>query len=521
MVGIRHMAASTTAPKSELASAGDPPERSWRSFVLPAITLLLFLAATWAIHRELAAWTFADITAAVEAIPVDRLALAVLAGALSYAVLALYDPLALRHIGKPLPLRQAALAGFIGYAFSHAMGLPLLSGGAVRYRLYTAWGLGAGEIGGIVAFNSLTLWLGVAAMLCLGGLAAPAQVGALLHLAPGATLAVAAALGALLAGYVAAGWLIRRPLTIRGWSFAWPSAPVALGQVALAVADWTLAALTLWILLPPIGLGFFAFAGIFTAACIAGVVSHVPAGLGVFEAVLLLALPDGAHAPGVAGALIAYRLIYYLLPLLVAALLFAVHQARAGSAAVAGRVDLARRGAALVLPNLLATLVFIGGAILLVSGATPTVAERLAVLAPVAPLALIEVSHFLGSLAGLALLVLALGLRRRLDGAWWMACVVMSAGIVLSLVKGIDWEEALYLAIVLAALLPSRKAFYRKSRLLEQRLSVPWLSRASRSSSARSGSAFSATAMSSTATSCGGSSWSRATPPAFCAPRRE
>ena len=475
MAGIRHMATSTTAPKSELASAGDPPERSWRSFVLPAITLLLFLAATWAIHRELAAWTFADITAAVEAIPVDRLALAVLAGALSYAVLALYDPLALRHIGKPLPLRQAALAGFIGYAFSHAMGLPLLSGGAVRYRLYTAWGLGAGEIGGIVAFNSLTLWLGVAAMLCLGGLAAPAQVGALLHLAPGATLAVAAGLGALLAGYVAAGWLIRRPLTIRGWSFAWPSAPVALGQVALAVADWTLAALTLWILLPPIGLGFFAFAGIFTAACIAGVVSHVPAGLGVFEAVLLLALPDGAHAPGVAGALIAYRLIYYLLPLLVAALLFAVHQARAGSAAVAGRVDLARRGAALVLPNLLATLVFIGGAILLVSGATPTVADRLAVLAPVAPLALIEVSHFLGSLAGLALLVLALGLRRRLDGAWWMACVVISAGIVLSLVKGIDWEEALYLAIVLAALLPSRKAFYRKSRLLEQRLSVPWL----------------------------------------------
>ena len=99
---IRHMAASTTAPKSELASAGDPPERSWRSFVLPAITLLLFLAATWAIHRELAAWTFADITAAVEAIPVDRLALAVLAGALSYAVLALYDPLALA------PHRQAA-----------------------------------------------------------------------------------------------------------------------------------------------------------------------------------------------------------------------------------------------------------------------------------------------------------------------------------------------------------------------------------------------------------------------------
>jgi phosphatidylglycerol lysyltransferase len=243
----------------------------------------------------------------------------------------------------------------------------------------------------------------------------------------------------------------------------------------LAVVDWTLAVLTLWILLPPVGLGFFAFAGLYTAACIAGVVSHVPAGLGMFEAVLLLALPEGVHTPGVAGALIAYRLIYYVLPLLVAALIFALREVSAGGFVAAGRLDLARRSAEIVLPNLLAILVFIGGAILLVSGATPTVPERLAWLAPIAPLALIELSHFLGSLAGLVLLVLALGLRRRLDAAWWAACTVIGAGIVVSLVKGVDWEEALYLAVVLAALLPSRQAFYRKSRLLEQRLSAPWL----------------------------------------------
>ena len=91
---------------------------------------------------------------------------------------------------------------------------------------------------------------------------------------------------------------------MREWSFAWPSPPLAAAQLVLAVVDWTLAALTLWLLLPPVGLGFFAFAGVYTAACIAGVVSHVPAGLGVFEAVLLLTLPEGAHAPGVAAALI-------------------------------------------------------------------------------------------------------------------------------------------------------------------------------------------------------------------------
>ncbi|MGD9507273.1 MAG: bifunctional lysylphosphatidylglycerol flippase/synthetase MprF, partial [Geminicoccaceae bacterium] len=451
------------------------PGRSWQSFVAPTITLVLFLAAAWAIHHELQSFSFAEIGDAVAALPVSSLALALLAAALSYAVLALYDPLALHHVGRPLPLRQGALAGFIGYAFSHAMGLPLLTGGAVRFRLYSGWGLTAPDIAGVVAFNSLTLWVGVAAMLALGGLIAPGEVGGLFGLSAAATRLLGVGLAALLVLYVLAGLWVRRAVTWRDWSFDWPRPRVAAAQLVLAALDWSLAALTLWLLLPPVGIGFFAFAGLFTAAAIVGVISYVPAGLGVFEAVLLVALPEGAHAPGVAAALIAYRLIYYLLPLLVAAMVFAAHQARAGSAVIAGRLDLARRGAELVLPNLLATLVFVAGAILLISGATPTVPSRLDWIAPIVPLALIELSHFLGSLAGLALLALALGLRRRLDGAWWATAVVLAAGIVFSLVKGGDWEEALYLAVVLGVLLPSRRAFYRRSTLLAQRFSAPWM----------------------------------------------
>lgn len=462
-------------PSTLADQAGSEPPRRWQQAILPGLTLLLFLGAAWAIHRELAAWTLAEIGAAVAAIAGARVGLALLAAGLSYASLALYDPLALRHVGRPLPLGQGALASFVGYAFSHAMGLPLFTGGAVRYRLYTAWGLGAGDIAGVVAFNSLTLWLGVAAMLALGGLAAPVETGALFGVAPPVATAAALALCLVMAGYVVLGTIVRRPLAIRDWQFAAPRPPVALLQLLLAVLDWLFAAATLYLLLPPVGIGFFAFAGLFTAASIAGVVSHVPAGLGVFEAVLLVAMPEGAHLPGVAAALIVYRLIYYLLPLLLAALAFAVHEAKLGGAVVAARIDLARRGVELVLPNILAVLVFIGGAILLVSGATPTEPARLAWLAPLAPLVLIELSHFLGSLAGLALLALALGLGRRLDAAWWATCVVLAVGIVVSLVKGLDWEEALYLAAVLLALAPSRRAFYRRSRLLSQRFSVPWL----------------------------------------------
>src|SRR5689334_4566294 len=177
-----------TVPAPESAPAS---ERTWQSFVIPSITLVLFLAAAWAIHHELDSYSFSEIADAVGALPGSNLALALLTAALSYAVLALYDPLALHHVGRPLPLRQSALAGFIGYAFSHAMGLPLLTGGAVRFRLYSGWGLGAPDIAGVVAFNSITLWVGVAAMLAIGGLVAPGEVGGLFGLAAGPTRLVA------------------------------------------------------------------------------------------------------------------------------------------------------------------------------------------------------------------------------------------------------------------------------------------------------------------------------------------
>lgn len=461
------MATTTTAAQDRL--------RSVRPYLLPGVSLLLFLAAVWAIHRELTLWRMADVLAAIDGIPATALAAAVLAAALGYGFLALYDVLALRYLGHPLPARQGALAGFVGYAFSHTIGLPLLTGGAVRYRLYTAWGLSTLDIAAIVAVNTVTLWLGVAAMVALGGLLAPAEVGRMLGISATLAQAVAAILAVAVAGYVGAGLFLRRPLRVRALEIRAPRPGFALLQLGLAVIDWLLAAATLWLVLPHLGVPFIAFACLFTIANLAGIVSHVPAGLGVFEAVLLLALPEEAHLPGAAAGLIVYRVVYYVLPVLVAALLFAWHQTGAGRAALADRLAFLREGAHLVLPNLLATLVFVGGVVLLVSGALPAVSERLAWIAPFAPLALIELSHFLASLTGLGLLVLALGLRRRLDGAWWAAVGLLPAGILFSLVKGLDWEEALYLALVLAAVLPSHGAFYRKSRLVAQRFSPSWL----------------------------------------------
>src|SRR5688572_5509087 len=104
------------------------PSRALRAYVLPVLTLILFLAAVWAVHRELAAWRLTDVTAAIAAVPAWALAAAILAAASGYALLALYDVVGIHYLGHPLPARRAALAGFVGYAFSHTIGLPLLTG---------------------------------------------------------------------------------------------------------------------------------------------------------------------------------------------------------------------------------------------------------------------------------------------------------------------------------------------------------------------------------------------------------
>ncbi len=170
-----------------------------------------------------------------------------------------------------------------------------------------------------------------------------------------------------------------------------------------------------------------------------------------------------------AASLIVYRIVYYVVPLLAAAALFAGHQVRE-TGVLQGTTGVVQGWAHLVVPNVLGALVMVGGLVLLISRATPSVAERMELLAPLAPLLVVELSHFLSSLAGLAQLLLGFALRRRLDAAWIGSVVVLTAGAVLTFIGGGDWEQALFLLVILALVAPSRAAFYRRSRLTIERL---------------------------------------------------
>jgi phosphatidylglycerol lysyltransferase len=203
--------------------------------------------------------------------------------------------------------------------------------------------------------------------------------------------------------------------------------------------------------------------------------SHVPGGVGVFEGSMLLLAGQRLPIAALAGALIAFRAIYYLLPLLAATVLLAAgeglrHREQLGRASRA----LGRIVPAFAAP-VLAIGVFATGTILLLSGATPTVAWRLTLLRGLVPLPLLEASHFIASLAGAGLVLLAYGLYRRMNAAWVLTMALLAAGVVTSLLKGLDFEEATVAAIALAAMLPARARFYRLSSLLDERWTPGWI----------------------------------------------
>ena len=433
----------------------------------------LFVAAFFVLDREMRAHSYREVTGFLSGIPAGRLALAALLTALNYLALTGYDALALRYIRRPLGYGRTALVSFISYVFSYNVGLSIFGGGAVRLRMYSAWGLSVEEIGKIVGFCALTLWLGVFG---LGGLAFLLEPGSSSVLPPAALRLIGVLFLALAAGYLAWAKFGSRPLRMFRWEFAVPEFRLAAAQTLLACADWMLGGLVLYVLLPAsLHLSYPRFMAVFVLAQLSGLISHVPGGLGVFEMVTLVSLRPFAPASALLGALIAFRAVYYLLPLFCAMLLLSAHELlrrREGLRRAASFLDRWVWG---LVPHIFTVLVFLAGAVLLFSGATPAAPARLAWLSRILPLSVVETSHFLGSVAGTLLLFLAWGLRKRLDAAYGTTVVLLIAGIFFSLLKGVDFEEAVILAAVLGSLLTCRKYFYRKTSFVDERFSPGWL----------------------------------------------
>jgi phosphatidylglycerol lysyltransferase len=445
-------------------------------FIGPAIGLVLLTVALWVLHSALRDYHYRDVVRHMAEIPVQWLLLALVLTIGNYFVLTGYDFLALKYIKRPIEYPKVALTSFISYAFSQNLGFGILTGGSLRYRLYSAWGLSASEITNVVAFCALTFWLGI---FMIGGIVfslEPLAIPTVLELPIHSVRPIGILFLLLSLGYLAWCFSGARQIRIGQWEFATPSRGLSIAQVLTASVDWALAGAVLYTLLPEAApIGYFGLLGIFLLAQVVGLISHVPGGLGVFEAMVMYSLTPQLPAAQVLGCLVAFRVIYYLFPLAAAIVTLGTYEVVKTKRGLEYLSKIFGEWVPSVMPNVLALVTFIAGVLLLFSGATPAVHSRMLWMRDFLPLSVVEFSHILGSLVGAALLFLAWGVQKRVDAAYHLTVGLLVVGIMASLFKGLDYEEAMILTGMLVAFIPSRASFYRRSSLFKERFSAGWL----------------------------------------------
>ena len=462
-----------TEPLAPAASfAGADPAEWWarlRPWLLAALGLALTAMVGLALRHLLFRVHYADVMVAVGSTPTLNIVAAVLATGFSYLALTRYDASALHFVGAKVRERKILLTSFVAYALSNTIGLGPLSGGVVRMRLYSAAGVPPPQVARVIVFNAAAFGLGMLFFGAVGLLWGAHDVAVLLHTRGRVVRIAAAVMLIALLGFV---WLCehRPSIAIGSWQVQLPPARLALRQLAISAIELAASALVLWLLLPPGHIPLAAFVAFYAIATTAGIVSHVPGGVGVFETVMLLAAGDGMPRDAMLGALLLNRGIYYVLPLVVATGLLILYELRSGIVAPVGRF------AVRLSPSLLAALTLIAGILLIVSGVTPFTDDARGMLVALhVPLPLIEASHFIGSVAGLGLVLVARGILHRLDVAWWIALGLALVAAVLALPKGIALHEAEFLLTLAVLLVISKNQFDRRSSLFAQHLEPEWV----------------------------------------------
>ncbi len=429
--------------------------------------LLLLVAAVFVVFREFRGLSLADIQRAMAEIPSSALWMAAGWTLLAYGVLTIYDRLGSVYAGHPVSYARTSLASFCAYTLAHNLGFAAVSGAAVRYRFYAAWGLPPLAIAKVVAFTSLTFGLGG---LALGGLVLVVEPevipGLGNHVPHWLMRGIGLLMWALVIAYITMS-RIRSHVVLFGHHIDLPGFRMALAQTALASVDVAVTAAIFYALLPPAeGLTFLHFLGIYIAAYVAGIAASLPGGIGVFDTAILIGLQPWLPAAEVVGALLLFRLYYYIVPLFLAGMLFAGFEI-AQRRRAAGRFR-AEQGVAdaLEVPAI-AGLVGLGGTVLLFLGALPL---RSSTLPDWAGYEAAVASAFAASIVGSLLLVMAYGLMRRLTLAWGMGILLLLNGAVICGLRGDPWWLTglfLLVALLLAAM---RRAFYRDARLMREPL---------------------------------------------------
>jgi hypothetical protein len=319
-------AQSAETPHRKLTDAALARRRKLWGRAGAVASVFLVAIAFFVLSRTLANLDIGELRAAFAATSWFQIWLGLLFTALSYVMLTGYDALALHQLKLRVPYRTTALGSFASYAVSFTLGFPILSGGTVRYWIYSRAGVKPGKIASLTVVAGVTFWLGMAVVVGAGLVVEAVPLSEINHLAVNLNRLIG--LGVLGAILFYLYWVSIRPRRARwqGLHLELPGFGLSLGQISLGVMDLCSAAAVLYALLPSHqGLDFFTFASVYVFACLLGIASHAPGGIGVFEATMLKVLPAPSQEALLA-SLLMFRILYYVIPFVLALALLGANE---------------------------------------------------------------------------------------------------------------------------------------------------------------------------------------------------
>src|SRR5215813_5914950 len=296
-----------------------------------AISVTVIGIACYVLYHMLRGINVDEVIQAIRDTEPHQIALAALFVAAGYFTLTFYDMFATRAIGHPVPYKINALAAFTSYSIGHNVGASVFTGGAVRYRIYSAWGLNAIDVAKICFLAGLTFWLGNAAVLGLGITYHPEAAASIDQLPPWLNRTAALTIIVALVAYVVWVWTQPRVVGRGPWTVTLPGGPLTLLQIAIGIVDLGFCALAMYVLVPDEpNLGFVVVAVIFVSATLLGFASHSPGGLGVFDAAMLVGLWQ-MDREDLLGGMLLFRVLYYIAPFVISVILLTFREVILGA----------------------------------------------------------------------------------------------------------------------------------------------------------------------------------------------
>ena len=406
---------------------------------------------------------------------------ALLATAAGYASLIGYDWSALRHIGRKVPFPVVAMGGFLGYSLGNTIGISVLSGGAVRYRIYSAFGLNALEVAAISTFVSLAFGLGISVIGLAGLVIRPTSLTEFSSLSAEHVRLIALATLVGTVALIGAASVSGRALKLWKFELRAPAPGILMGQLAFTALDTCMAATALYILLPTGAPDFVTFLVIFATGLMVGVLSHVPGGIGVFESVVIAGLPPTVSIEQAAVALLLFRIIYYLVPFVLAMVFISVNEARLARGLISrifGDVSdtfaPVSRAMTSIAPGATGATGLGLGIYLLLMALMPSVRPSQVDPNDILAAILLEGGALLSAVLGVIMILLAQGLMRRISAAFWLTEAALIGGALASVLNGVDIKSAMLLLAAAVVLSPIKGEFYRAARLTQNLLSPGW-----------------------------------------------